>query len=115
MKETYEYIIEDQNNGDFNIKCKIEYDTDNAYNTTYYFYDGNDWLKDFIDLDKLSPNDEEESKNFEDFVTRVHDYMVHGDMWDELKKINDNETENKDSYGLIIKANKIWGVNIVNK
>ncbi len=107
MIETFEYTIEDQNNENFNIKCKIEYNTNNSYNTTYYFYDGNKWLKDFIDLDKLSPNDEDESKTFEDFVTRVHDYMVHGDMWDELREIGDNEIKNKNTYNLIIKANKI--------
>jgi hypothetical protein len=36
-------------------------------------------------------------------------------MWDELKQIKDNESVNKDSYTLSIKANKIWGVNIVSK
>ncbi len=107
MIETFEYTIEDQNNEEFNIKCRIEYDTKNSYNTTYYFYDGNTWLKDFIDLDKLSPNEEKESKNFEDFITRMHDYMVHGNMWDELKEIKDNEIVDKDTYNLIIKANKI--------
>jgi len=107
MKETYEYSIEDQNNEDFNIKCKVEYDTTNPYNTNYYFYDGNRWLKDFIDLNKLSPKDEEENKIFEDFVTRVHDYMVHGNLWDDLKDIKDNETEKKDPYNFIVKANNV--------
>ena len=107
MKETYEYNIEDQNNENFYIKCKVEYDTTNSYNTDYYFHDGNRWLKDFIDLNKLSPNNEEETKNFEDFITRVHDYMVHGNLWDDLREIKDDEIENKDTYNLIIKAKKI--------
>ena len=38
MKETYEYNIKDENNENFNIKCKAEYDTTNSYNTNYYFY-----------------------------------------------------------------------------
>lgn len=110
MKETYEYNIEDENNENFNIKCKAEYDTTNSYNTNYYFYDGNKWLKDFIDLNKLSPDNEEESKAFEDFITRVHDYMVHGNLWEDLKELDDNKIENKKTYNLVIKAKKIWGV-----
>lgn len=107
MKETYEYTIEDQENNEFKIKCKVEYDTENEYNTNYYFYDGSKWLKDFIDLHKLSPNDEEKTKDFEEFITRVHDYMVHGDIWTEIKEIKDNEQSQKDAYKLIIKSKKI--------
>lgn len=107
MKEIYEYTIEDQKNDKFNIKCKVEYNPINDYDTNYYFYDGNKWLKDFIDLHKLSPDNEEENKDFEEFVSRVHDYMVHGDMWQEIKEIKDNEEENKDAYNLIIKSKKI--------
>ncbi len=106
MKETYEYTIEDQENESYNIKCKVDYDTNNAYNTDYYFFDGENWLKDFIDLNKLSPSDENETKSFEDFITRVHDYMVHGDLWEELKEVKDNESKNKDAYKLIIKSKK---------
>ncbi|RAP46161.1 MAG: hypothetical protein BZ135_04135 [Methanosphaera sp. rholeuAM6] len=107
MIETYEYTIEDQENADFNIKCKVEYDSENDYNTNYYFYNGNEWLKDFIDLYKLSPDNEDETKNFDDFITRVHDYMVHGNIWQEIKEIKDNETSNKDAYKLLIKSRKI--------
>ena len=107
MKETYEYNIEDENNENFNIKCKAEYDTTNSYNTNYYFYDGNKWLKDFIDLNKLSPDTEEESKEFEDSITRVDDYMVHGNLWEDLKELDDNKIENKKTYNLVIKAKKI--------
>ena len=115
MKEIYEYTISDQENEDFNIKCRVEYDTNNAYNTDYYFYDGDKWLKDFIDLYRLSPDNEDENKAFEDFVTRVHDYMVHGDIWQEVKELKDNESINKDSYKLRINSKKIWGVYIVCK
>ncbi len=107
MKEVYEYTIEDQTNSSFNIKCKVEYDTTNAYNTDYYFYDGEKWLKDFIDLGKLSPKNEEDKEEFEDFITRVHDYMVHGNIWEEVKEIKDNETVDKENYKLIIKSKKI--------
>ncbi len=107
MKETYEYDIKDQNNGNYIIKSKVEYDTNNAYNVNYYFYDGNKWLKDFIDLNKLSPETEEESKDFEDFITRVHDYMVHGNLWSDLKEMKDDEISEKKPYKLIIKAKKV--------
>ncbi|WP_323737206.1 hypothetical protein PXD04_04480 [Methanosphaera sp. ISO3-F5] len=107
MKETYEYTIEDQENNQYNIKCKVEYNTNNEYDTNYYFYDGSKWLKDFIDLHKLSPDNEEETKEFEDFITRVHDYMVHGNIWQDIKEIKDNEEETKESYKLVIKSKKI--------
>lgn len=107
MKETYEYTIEDQENQLFNIKCKVEYDTENDYNTDYYFFDGTRWLKDFIDLHKLSPENEEENKDFEDFVTRFHDYMVHGDLWQEIKEIKHDETVTKENYKLVIKSKKL--------
>ena len=107
MKETYEYTLEDQENETFKIKCRVDYDTTNDYNTDYYFYDGEEWLKDFIDLYKLSPNNEEENKEFEDFITRVHDYMVHGNIWQEIKEVKDQETLNKDTYKLIVKSKKI--------
>lgn len=104
MKESYEYTLKDQKNESFYIKCKVDYDTDNAYNTDYYFYDGKEWLKDFIDLHKLSPNNEEEIKDFDEFITRVHDYMVHGNIWEELKDIKDNKIVKKDNYKLIVKS-----------
>lgn len=107
MKEIYEYTIKDQKNSQFNIKCKVEYNTENDYDTTYYFYDGNKWLKDFIDLNKLSPDNEEETREFEDFITRVHDYMVHGNLWQEIKEIKDNEKEIKETYSLEIESKKI--------
>lgn len=37
MKETYEYILSDVDNKSYNIKCKAEYNTENDYDTTYYF------------------------------------------------------------------------------
>ena len=40
MKETYEYILSDVDNKSYNIKCKAEYNTENDYDTTYYFFDG---------------------------------------------------------------------------
>ena len=107
MKETYEYNIEDQENEEYAIKCRVEYDTTNDYNTDYYFYDGSDWLKDFIDLYKLSPDNEEKTADFEDFITRVHDYMVHGNIWEEIREVKDNETLKKDAYKLVIKSTKI--------
>lgn len=107
MKETYEYTIADQEKEQINIKCKVEYNTENKYDTTYYFYDGTQWLKDFIDLHKLSPDNEEETKDFEDFITRVHDYMVHGNIWQDIKTMKDNEEENKETYKLNIKSKKI--------
>lgn len=107
MKETYEYTLEDKENKNFTIKCRVDYDTNNAYNTDYYFFDGEEWQKDFIDLHKLSPNNDEENKEFEDYVTRVHDYMVHGNIWQEIKEVKDNETLNKETYKLIVKSKKI--------
>lgn len=107
MKETYEYCIEDQENTKFNIKCRVTYDTENDYYGDYYFYDGKEWLKDFIDLYSISPEKEDERKNFEDFITRVHDYMVHGNIWNEIKEMDDNDALKKDSYKLLIKSTKI--------
>ena len=46
-------------------------------------------------------------EEFEDFITRVHDYMVHGNIWEEVKEIKDNETVDKENYKLIIKSKKI--------
>ena len=46
-------------------------------------------------------------KEFEDFITRVHDYMVHGNLWEDLKELDDNKIENKITYNLVIKAKKI--------
>ena len=45
MKETYEYILSDVDNKSYNIKCKAEYNTENDYDTTYYFFDGDTWHK----------------------------------------------------------------------
>ena len=33
MIETYEYNLTDQENDSFFLKCKVEYDTNNDYNT----------------------------------------------------------------------------------
>ena len=107
MKEKFEYHIRDQENDLFVLKCRAEYDTENSYNTTYFFYDGNEWLKDFIDLSKLSPEESEDNRNFEDFITRVHDYMVHGNIWEEIKEIKDDESVKKDTYKLVINAKKL--------
>lgn len=107
MIETYEYNLTDQENDSFFLKCKVEYDTNNDYNTNYYFFDGDKWLKDFIDLNKLSPNDKASRDEFEDFVTRVHDYMVHGNIWKDLKAMNDKQTTDKEQYKLHIIANKL--------
>lgn len=107
MKETYEYNIKDQENESFNMKCKVEYDTENDYDTNYYFYDGEKWLKDFIDLNKLSPENKEDKNKFEDFITRVHDYMVHGTIWKELRVIDDGETLDKEQYKLRITSKKL--------
>lgn len=107
MIETYEYILQDEDNELFNIKCKVEYNTENDYDTSYYFFDGTDWLKDFIDLNKLSPENNDDADSFEEFITRVHDYMVHGNIWNELKEIEDKNQINKKQYKLVISANKI--------
>lgn len=107
MKETFEYHLEDNENSSFVLKCRAEYDTKNSYNTSYYFYDGRGWLKDFIDLNKLSPETEEANKEFDNFITRVHDFMVHGNLWEELKEIKDNEEVTKDAYKLVIKSKKL--------
>ncbi|RAP50815.1 MAG: hypothetical protein BZ133_04630 [Methanosphaera sp. SHI613] len=107
MIETYDYILSDVNNDKNNIKCKIEYDTENSYNKTFYFYDGKNWQKDFIDLNKLSPENKEEKNEFDDFVTKVHDFMVHGNLWEQLEAMDDGETITKKQYELEITANKI--------
>lgn len=109
MKQMYEYHLKDSENSSFVLKCRAEYDTENSYNTTYYFYDGNEWIKDFIDLDKLSPNNEEENRDFQDFITRVHDFMVHGNLWAELKEMKDKETKTKKAYKISIDAEKVEG------
>lgn len=114
MKEIYVYTIEDQDNDNFNIKCKVEYDTNNAYNTDYYFCDGDKWLKDFIDLHKISPDNDADKKDFENFFTQVHDYMVHGNLWEEIRDMKDNEIMNKEAYNLVIKSKKIWGITLSN-
>jgi len=105
MIETYTYKISDKNNENNMIKCKIEYDTNNNYNTNYYFCNGTEWMKDFIDLDKLSSNTDD-PKTFDEFITKVHDFMVHGNLWEELKKVDDGQEINKESYELVIKARK---------
>lgn len=107
MKVTYEYKLNSTEYKDYHIKLRVEYNTENDYDTTYYFYDGNDWLKDFIDLDKLSPNEKEAKDNFEDFITKVHDFMVHGNLWEQLKVMEDNEEITKEQYDLKIIANKV--------
>ncbi len=106
MEEIYEYCIQDQDNTNFNIKCRIKSNTENSYDTTYYFFDGERWLKDFIDLSKIEPSKKEDKNNFEEFITRIHDYMVHGNLWDDIKEIKD-ETKTNDKYNLIIKSDKI--------
>lgn len=107
MKETYEYILSDVDNKSYNIKCKAEYNTENDYDTTYYFFDGDTWHKDFIDLNKISPENKEGKDKFEDFITRIHDYMVHGNLWKELKAMNDHDEISKEQYKLNIIANKL--------
>lgn len=107
MKETYEYILTDMENELFNVKCRVEYNTKNAYDTNYYFFDGDNWHKDFIDLNKLSPESREDKDKFEDFVTRMHDYMVHDNFWDELKSIDNEDILTKKQYNLIITAKKV--------
>lgn len=107
MIETYDYNLSDINNKNNNIKCKIEYDTENSYNKNFYFYDGKNWQKDFIDLNKLSPENKEDQVQFEDFVTKVHDFMVHGNLWEQLEAMEDNEVIIKKQYELEITANKI--------
>lgn len=107
MIEIYEYTLTNTTNDKNNIKCKIEYDTENAYNKTFYFYDGTNWQKDFIDLNKLSPEDKEEKNQFEDFVTKVHDFMVHGNLWEQLENLTDGEEITKEQYDLKIIAQKL--------
>lgn len=107
MKETYDYILTDMNNESFNIKCRVEYNTENAYDTNHYFFDGDNWYKDFIDLNKLSPESKEDNDNFEDFVTGIHDYMIHDNFWDELKSIDNGDILTKKQYNLIITAKKV--------
>ncbi len=107
MYDKYEYKIMDLNNKTLNILCRAEYNPENSYDTNYYFFDNDSWYKDFIDLHKLEPEDTTLKDDFEDFVTNVHDFMVHGDMMDELKSIEDNQTIEKDEYKIIITATKI--------
>lgn len=107
MKVTYEYKLMDINEKTNMIKCKIEYNTENDYDTTYYFFDGTNWQKDFIDLNKLSPSDKEDKNKFDDFVTKVHDFMVHGNLWEQLKAMDDNQTITKEQYKLEITSKKI--------
>ena len=107
MIETYEYLVKDQKNEKFSLNIKVEYDTENEYNTTYYFHDGEKWLKDFIDIDTLSPEDEVEKESFQEFITKIHDYMVHGNLNDQLRAMEDEEVINKDQYGLVLSAKKI--------
>ncbi|OED30909.1 hypothetical protein [Methanosphaera sp. WGK6] len=107
MKETYEYTITDFDEKTFNIKCKITYNTENDYDTDYYFFDGNNWQKDFIDLNKLSPENKADQDKYEEFITRVHDYMVHGALWEDLRNEKDNDEIQKDQYKLNIKSIKL--------
>lgn len=107
MKVTYEYELSSTDYEEYNINLRVEYNTENDYDTTYYFFDGTDWQKDFIDLGKLSPKKEEDKNQFEDFITKVHDFMVHGNLWEQLKAMEDNEEIVKQQYSLKIIAKKI--------
>lgn len=107
MIETYDYILTDTNNDNNNIQCKVEYDTENSYNKTFYFFDGKNWQKDFIDLSKLAPENKKDKNEFENFVTKVHDFMVHGNLWEQLEAMEDGESITKTQYDLEISANKI--------
>jgi len=107
MIETYEYLIKDQKNEKFTLNIKVDYDTENEYNTTYYFPDGEKWIKDFIDIDTLSPEDEKEKELFQEFITKIHDYMVHGNLNDQLRAMEDEEVIIKNNYELVLNAKKI--------
>ncbi len=104
MIKTYQYTIRDENNDEFTLDCKIEYDTDNTYNTNYYFYDGTTWHKDFIDLEKTSPKDNNLKDEFEEYITRLHDYMVHGTIWEDLRNMEDNSEITKTQFNLVINS-----------
>ena len=106
MKKIVEYNLKNIDD-DNHIRCQVEYNTENDYDTTYYFFDGKDWQKDFIDLNKLTPENKDEQEAFEDFVTNVHDYMVHGSLWDDLKKMDLTEKIINDDYNLEITAKQI--------
>ncbi|MCD7781552.1 MAG: hypothetical protein LUG89_02495 [Methanosphaera sp.] len=106
MYEIYEYIITNMDESQ-QIRCRVEYNPENAYDVNHYFYNGSQWLKEFIDLNILSPEDDEEKKLFDEFITQVHDYMVHGTIWEDLEKLDDNEELVKNTYNLKITAKRI--------
>ncbi len=107
MKVTYEYKISSTDYEEYDINLRVDYNTENDYDTTYYFFDGSEWQKDFIDLGKLSPKKEEDKNQFDDFITKVHDFMVHGNLWEQLKVMEDNEEIIKEQYALRIVAKKL--------
>ena len=107
MYETYQYNIINSEDESLKIQCRVEYNPENAYDVNHYFYNGNEWLKEFIDLNLLSPSDIEEKKVFDKFIKQVHDYMVHGPFWQDLEKIEDGQEIIKDQYSLKITATKL--------
>ncbi len=107
MYERYEYNIKDLTNPSSNVLCRVEYNPDNSYDTNHYFYDNTTWHKDFIDLYKLSPEDSSLQDDFEEFITNVHDFMVHGNIWDEIKELDDGQTKEIEQYNIVVTAKKI--------
>lgn len=102
MKQKNQYTIKDQNNENYFIRCCVETDPENTYDTTYYFHDTDNWIKDFIDITKLAPTDKQQREEFDTFITHIHDYMVHGNLWEDLSEIKPNTETKNDKYQVII-------------
>lgn len=105
VKVKNQYIIEDIDDAKYNIKCCVKSNPENSYDTTYYFHDGDRWIKDFIDITKLSPEDKDEKDKFDEFITHLHDYIVHDHFWEDLAEIEVGESLKSEEYKVVIRNN----------